>query len=138
MTILQTYDRLVKANKRSGADRFLYDLMKGGVLFPDDIHEKTGDLMCDSLNAKHPDVHIPFAESLEEYENVPTEGNIDITMETMGKVGRTISVSAGLGRTNAVNLKYWLSSFGDTSIKLKEQLAILGGNIAKRPSWARI
>jgi hypothetical protein len=91
-----------------GAARYLTNR---DILQPNDINEKTGDLVETVLISKHPDARIHKPESLPKYDNSPDFVDVDITEEAVEKVARQLSGSAGLGGTDSHALKHWLHRF---------------------------
>jgi hypothetical protein len=52
---------------------------KGGVLLPVKIDDKTGEQVIDILQSKHPDVQVPEASKMEDYDTLPNFVDLDIT-----------------------------------------------------------
>ncbi len=90
---------------------------------PNDIDEKTGDSVETVLRSKHPDARIPKPESLPQYDNTPDFVEVDITEDTVAKVARRPSGSAGLGGPDSHALKHWLRQLGLASTAVPPPLA---------------
>ena len=106
-----------------GAVKYLTETEKGGVLMPDDIDEKTGDSVAQTLKSKHPDARTPETPSLFDYPTTPDFVDVDITTDTVEKVARRLSGSAGLGGVDSHTLRHWLLQFGSASRRLRTALA---------------
>jgi hypothetical protein len=120
-----------------GAVRYLTEREKGGILLPDDIDEKSGNTISEVLESKHPDARTPDANSLPKYSNTPDFVDVDITEESVEKVARRLSGSAGLGGTDSHALQHWLLRFGAASRKLRIALAEFTDWLSNSfPPWA--
>jgi hypothetical protein len=83
-----------------GVVRYLTNKGKGDIFRPSDIDEKTGDSVKTVLRSKHPDARIPKPESLPHYAHTPDFVEVGITADTVEKVARRLSGSAGLRGTD--------------------------------------
>ena len=73
-----------------GAVRYLTERDQGGILFPQDTDEKTGDSVLETLKSKHPDAKTPKASDLQPYPNVPNFNDIDVTEDVVESVARRL------------------------------------------------
>ena len=120
-----------------GAVRYLTARDKGSVLMPDKIDEKSGDTVAEVLASKHPEARMPVASSLHQYANTPDFVDVDVTEETVEKVARRLSGSAGVGGTDSHALQHWLLRFGAVSRKLRAVVAKLVDWLSNSfPPWA--
>jgi hypothetical protein len=98
----------------------------------DEIDEKTGDLVAEVLNFRHPEAKIPDVRHLPTNAERPVLTYIDVTPDVVERLARHLSGSAGLGGSDAHALTHihWLRS----------ALADLGSWMArmanKSPPWA--
>jgi hypothetical protein len=67
------------------------------------------------LESKHPDARIPDAVSLHQHNNTPDFVDVDVAEETVEKVARPLSGSAGVGGADSHALQHWLLRFGAAS-----------------------
>ena len=77
----------------------------GGVYYPKNIDEKTGNMVCSVLLSKDPPLQDPGVESLVDYKIVIEFIDILITTEIMKMVANKLSGSAGLGGFDYAVLK---------------------------------
>jgi hypothetical protein len=117
----------------------------GGVLQPDDACTKTGRPVIDVLREKHPKMRDPGTIDLDDndrgvfepYEAIPEAVPLSITADTVEKVAPKLSGSAGLGGTDAVDMRSWLLRFGTQSERLRHVLATFTEWLANEHSpWA--
>jgi hypothetical protein len=105
--------------------RYLTNREKGGILRPNNIDEKTGDLVQAVLRSKHQDARIPKPESLPIYAQTLDFVKVNITADAIKRVAQWLSGSAGLGCTDCHALKHWLLIFRVASVKLCKALGNL-------------
>jgi hypothetical protein len=114
--------RMLRGDTR-GAVRYITEREKGGVLQPGDIDEKSGLSVAKVLASKHPEARTPVASSLHQYENTPDFVDVDVTEDTVEKVARRLSGSAGIGGIDSLALQHWLLRFGAVSRRLRSVVA---------------
>ena len=117
------FNRKMLRGDLRGAVKYMTETEKGGVLMPDDIDEKTGNSVAQTLESKHPDARIPETSSLFDYPSTPDFVDLDITSDVVEKVARRLSGSAGLGGVDSHALQHLLLQFGAASRKLRTVLA---------------
>jgi hypothetical protein len=117
---------------------YLTEREKGGILYPDDIDEKSGDTVQSVLESKHPDARTPGVDALTDYPFLPDFVDLDITEDTIEVTARHLSRGAGLGGTDAAHvLQQWLLRFGKSSRLLRQATAHLVDWLASSfPPWA--
>jgi hypothetical protein len=130
------HQKVLRGNLR-GAERYLTEREKGGILYPDDIDEKSGDTVQSVLESKHPDARIPGVDALTDYPFLPDFVDLDITEDTIEVTACRLSGGAGLGGTDAHALQQWLLRFGKSSRLLRQAAADLVDWLANSfPPWA--
>jgi hypothetical protein len=130
------HQKVLRGNIR-GAVRYLTEREKGGILYPDDIDEKTGKTVQSVLESKHPDARTPGVDALTDYPFLPDFVDLDITEDSIEVTARRLSGGAGLGGTDAHALQQWLLRFGRSSRLLRQATADLVDWMANSfPPWA--
>jgi hypothetical protein len=120
-----------------GAVRYLTERDQGGILFPDNTDEKSGDTVLETLQSKHPDATIPEASSLQTYPSLPDFNDIDVTEDVVESVARRLRGCAGPSGTDSLSLQQWLLRFGETSRQLRIAVADFVDWLANEfPPWA--
>jgi hypothetical protein len=133
----KTFSRLVLQGKLRSAVRYLTEREKGGIMLPDEIDEKTGDTVLEVLQSKHPESRVPDISLMEEYDSLPDFVELDITADTVEKVARRLSGSAGPGGTDASDLQHWLLRFGGASSEFRKAAAeFVRWKANGNPPWA--
>jgi len=109
----------------------------GGVMLPEEIDNKTGDTVKEVLESKHPNLRVPDISLMEEYETLPDHVDLDITADTVERVARRLSGSAGPGGTDASDLQHWLLRFGGASADFRKAVAeLIRWKANDNPPWA--
>ena len=119
----KTFSRLALQGKLRSAVRYLTERDGGEIMLPDEIDAKTGDTVLDVLQSKHPDMRVPDIALMEEYDTLPDFVELDITADTVEKVARRLSGSAGPGGTDSADLPHWLLRFGGASAEFRQAVA---------------
>ena len=117
------FSSLICRGKLRAAIRYASEREKGGILMPGDVDEKSGDLVSGVLASEHPigrDVEIS---SLPIFEFCPELINIEVTEDSVEKVARRLSGSAGPSGIDSVAMSHWLLKFGGASSKLRRSIA---------------
>jgi hypothetical protein len=104
----KTYHAKVLRGNLRGAVRYITDREKGGILYPDDIDEKTGLPVSDSLRDKHPANRAVNPSDLPTYQSTPCLVPNVITEDTVLEVANKLLGSAGLGGMDSILLKHLL------------------------------
>ena len=131
------FHRKILRGDMRGTVRYLTEREKGGILMPIDTDEKSGDSVEAVLKSKHPDARTPTAETLPKYNNLPDFVDVDITEDSVEKVARRLSGSAGVGGTDIHALQHWLLRFSNASRKLRQALADFTDWLSNGlPPWA--
>jgi hypothetical protein len=118
---------------------YIANSKKGGVLMPNDIDGKTGMLVKDALEAKHPDSRDLDVLQWEEYDQMPAFVDIDITEDSVEEVSCHLSGGAGLNGTDSQEISGWLMCYGSASRELRQTVAKLANWLANdTPPWAHI
>jgi hypothetical protein len=81
--------------------RYLTEREKGGILYPDEIDEKSGNTVQSILESKPPDARILGVDALTGCPFLPNFEDLDITKDTIKVTARRLSGGAGLGGTDA-------------------------------------
>jgi hypothetical protein len=81
------HQKMLRGDVR-GAVRYLSDREKGGILLPNNVDEKSGLIVLEALESKHPHAGIPDIESLPNYANTPDFVDVDICEESVKTVAR--------------------------------------------------
>jgi hypothetical protein len=130
------HQKVLRGNIR-GAVRYLTDREKGGILYPDDLDEKTGNSVLSVIESKHPNARTPNADTLTAYPDLPDFVDLDITEDSIEVTARRLSGGAGLGGTDAHALQQWLLRFGKASRTLRQASAEMVDWLANTfPPWA--
>jgi hypothetical protein len=104
--------RAKTGNLRS-ALRYISDTECGGLLYPDDIDEKSNKSVGEVLQDKHPQ-----SQAVKHYEE-----DLDITSEHVENVAKKMSGAAGLSGFDSSALKFLLLSHGQASNRLRDVIA---------------
>eukprot|EP00957_Ditylum_brightwellii_P093755 7138249-Ditylum_brightwellii.AAC.2 len=67
------------------AVRWLTGQEKGGLIFPDDRCTKSGELMSEVLQTKHPETVEPQVEAFKMFPNVPAFMDVNVTASVVEK-----------------------------------------------------
>ena len=119
------FDQKVRRGQLSAAVSYISDKGGGGIFYPEDIDEKTGNTVRSELLNKHPSLLDPGLESLEDFEETPEFIDLSITAEHVEKVANHLSGGAGLTGFDLVALKGLLLAHGQASQRLR---VVLGGS----------
>ena len=119
--------KVLRGNVRS-AVRFITEREKGGVLYPDDMDEKSGKPVSDALLEKHPDPRRVDPANLPKYNSTPCLIPNVISEDTVLEVANKLSGGAGLGGVDSIFLKHLLLRHGKASRNLR-------GVAAKFTEW---
>jgi hypothetical protein len=131
-------DKMMRGEIRS-AVRFLTETEIGSVLNANDIDEKTGVSVAESLESKHPEARTPDVCNLPTYPEVPELIALDITKDTLEHIASRLSGAAGPGGSDAYAVKHWLLGFSTHSARLCTALAAMASWMANEsPPWAAI
>ena len=79
--------------------------------------------MAEVLASKHPAARVPDAATLHTYPSTPELVPVDITVDTVEKVARRLSGSAGVGGIDSHAVQHWLLRFGGVSEGLRLAVA---------------
>ncbi|WP_288993061.1 hypothetical protein, partial [uncultured Marinobacter sp.] len=130
--------KMLRGELRS-AVRFLTETEVGSVMNGDDIDEKTGVSVIESLTSKHPEARTPDVCNLPTYAELPQLIALDITKETVEHIAGKLSGAAGPGGSDASAVSYWLLGFKSYSARLCTALAAMASWMANEsPPWAAI
>ena len=78
------------------AVNYITDREGGGILYPNDVDEKSGHTVSRVLQDKHPSISEPGPAAMPAYESVPELPTLEITTETVEIVaGKLLPVEAG-------------------------------------------
>eukprot|EP00978_Attheya_sp_CCMP212_P005533 scaffold12431_cov57-Attheya_sp.AAC.8 len=131
------FANLMLQGKLHQAVRFITERDQAGIMLPNDIDDKSGLPVIDTLCSKHPPERIPEVDDLEDYDTLPEFVRVDITDETVEKVVRRLSGAAGPRGMDATSLQHWLLRFGTSSQRLRNAVADLADWMANEtPPWA--
>ena len=90
---------------------------------PGDTDEKSGDLVFDTLKAKHPDARDVPVENLPTFESCPDLIEVEVTDENVEQAAKKISGSAGPSGIDSISMSHWLLKFGAASGRLRKSIA---------------
>ena len=113
------FDHKVQRGQLSAVVSYISELGGGGIFYPKDIEEKTGNTCRSELLKKHPPLLDPGLESLEDFEETPKFIDLSITAEHVEKVANHLSGGAGLTGFNSAALKGLLLTHGQASQRLR-------------------
>ena len=68
---VKVFSRMICRGKIRAAIRYICEREKGGILMPGDTDEKTGDLIEETLSAKHPEVRDVDMANLPDFDSCP-------------------------------------------------------------------
>jgi len=135
--IAQKYASILQQGRLRQAVRYLTDRDGGAVLSPDDPDSKTGRPVREILEAKHPRLRDVHHLQLKEYDELPEFEDVVITGDTVEKVARRLSGSAGLINFDSHAMKNLLLSHKDSSRKLRDAIARFASWLAnENVPWA--
>ena len=133
----KAFDAKVKRGKLRSAVRYITDREGGGVLYPQDIDDKSGKTVIDALRDKHPPMREPGAAAMPTFDTTPCLVDLDITEGTVEAVASKLSGSAGLGGMDSVALKHILLQHGGASKILRQTVAKFARWMSNSyPPWA--
>lgn len=119
-----------------GAVRWLTERFRGGVISPDELDDKNGLSIADSLRSKHPFHRYPDIDSLPKF-GPPPIGIADITEQIVAKTARNIRGAGGIGGTPSIALQQWCLRFGNTSKQFHTHIASFAQwLVTDYPPWA--
>ena len=121
----KVFTALVCRGKIRSATRHACERDKGGVLMPGDVDSKTGDLVSETLKAKHPDGRDVNVESVPTFDSCPDLIDIQVTDDAVEEVAKHLSGSAGPSGIDSSSLSQWLLKHGGASSNLRKTLAKL-------------
>jgi hypothetical protein len=141
-TLARAFNARVLSGRLHSAVRNLTNRGGGGVLAADGVCTKTGRPVLEVLQGKHPELRDPVSVgeqdgAFEPYDATPTAIPVDITAEVVETVATKLSGAAGLGGTDAVDLRNWLLRFGRESEAFRTEMARWASWLANSsPPWA--
>jgi hypothetical protein len=126
------FSRLLSQGKVREGTRFITQRFReGGVLNPkDQAEDKKGNpnglTVMDVLKKKHPDGRVPDPSVFprkEDAANLDPLPEVIVTVEHIEQAARRLQGGAGPSGVHALELKSWLSNFGNASARLREAFA---------------
>jgi hypothetical protein len=128
--------KLLRGHLQSAVN-YITDRVGGGILYPDDLDEKSGHQVSRVLKDKHPSMRNPGPAAMPEYDSIPELPDLNITAETIETVAGKLSGSAGLSGFDSVALKNLLLHHGRASQRLRNVCASFALWLANElPPWA--
>eukprot|EP00957_Ditylum_brightwellii_P158740 12082701-Ditylum_brightwellii.AAC.1 len=118
--VTKTFVNMLFQGKLQQTVQWLIGHDKGGLLKPDDICGKTGKLVHEVLQLKHPEPTMPPESALKEFDSVPTFIDVNVTGDVVEKVTQHLLGAAGPGGVDSISLQDWLLRYGAVSRKLRE------------------
>ena len=132
----KVFSSLICRGKIRAAIRYACEREKEGVLMPEDTDEKSGDLLFDTLKAKHPDARDIPVENLPTFESCPYLIEVEVTDENVEQAAKKLSRSAGPSGIHSISMSYWLLKFGGESARLRKSMASMVEWLANGyPPW---
>ena len=128
-SVAKKYDAMVKDGKLRNAMRMVEQTSEGGgggkLYRYDDKDTKSGDPVIDVLRSKFPDTVIPDASHFDPSTSGPPEDTppIFLTEEDILLRAKRLKSAAGMDGVDGQTARYWITSFGDRSKRLREALA---------------
>jgi hypothetical protein len=133
----KVYNSKLMRGHLQSAVNFITDRESGGILYPDDLDEKSGHQISRVLQEKHPKMRDPGPTAMPTYESTPDLPTLDITAETVESVAGKLSGGAGLSGFDSINLKNLLLQHGQASQRLRNVCAKFARWLANdHPPWA--
>ena len=121
------FSRMICRGKIRAAIRYVSEREKGGILMPGDTDEKTGDLIKVTLAAKHPEARDVDVADLPDFDSCPTLIDNVVIVESVERVAKKLSGSAGPSGVDSIAMSHWLLQFGGASASLRKSIAKLVG-----------
>ena len=132
----RVFNHLVLKGEIRRAVRYLTDRESGGVLFPQDIDDKTGQPVSTVLQGKHPNAQ-PATLFAHQSSPLPEFLDVEVTDSTVASVASKLHGSPGLSGFDSNNLRFCLLRFGTTSARLRASVARFIRWLANdTPPWA--
>jgi hypothetical protein len=119
------FNQKMERGELRSAVRFMTEMEVGSVMNADDIDEKTGLSVAESLAFKHPEAKTLDVRNLPTYNELPQLTALDITKDTVEHIASRLSRAAGPGGSTAHAVSYWLLGFGTYSARLRTALAAM-------------
>ena len=116
----KVFSRMISRGKIRAAIRYISEREKGGILMPGDTNEKTGDLIKETLAAKHPEARDVDMTNLPDFDSCPALIDTVVTEESAERVTKKLSGSAGLSGVNSISISHWLLKFRGASMSLRK------------------
>ncbi|EJK55331.1 hypothetical protein THAOC_24945, partial [Thalassiosira oceanica] len=123
------FDAMVKDGNLGAAMRFVEQKSGGGgggkLYRHDDTDTKTGDQVIDVLRSKFPEPVIPEASHFDPSTSGPPEDTppVYLSEEDILLRAKKLKSAAGMDGVDGQTARYWITSFGDRSKRLREALA---------------
>ena len=131
------FDHKVRRGQLSAAVSYISEMDGGGIFYPEETDEKTGNTVRSELLKKHPPLLDPGVESLEDFEETPEFVDLSITAEHVEKVASHLLGGAGLTGFDSAALKGLLLAHGQASQRLRVVFARFIEWLANGfPPWA--
>ena len=128
---------LICRGKIRAVIKYAYEREKGGALMPGNTDDKSGDLVFDTLKAKHLDARAVSVENLSIFESCQDLIEVEVTDENVEQAAKKLSRSAGPSGIHSISMSYWLLKFGGESARLRKSMAIVVEWLANGyPPWA--
>ena len=103
---------------------------------PGNTHGKSGDLVFDTLKAKHPDARDVSVENLLIFESCLDLIEVEVTDENVEQAAKKLSGLAGPSGIDSISMSYWLLKFGGASARLRKSIASMVEWLANGyPPW---
>ena len=104
---------------------------------PNDIDDKTGGLVSETIASKHPDGKDVDITNLPAYEECAELIEIQVSDEIVEQASRNLSGGAGLTGLDSSSLTHWLLKHGGASMILRKAVAKMVEWLANsHPPWA--
>ena len=105
--------------------RYASEREKGGILMPGDVDEKSGNLVNEILESKHPIGRDVKISSFPIFESCPELINIEVIEDSVERVARRISGSASPSGIDLLSMSHWLLKFSRASTNIRRSIAKL-------------
>jgi hypothetical protein len=115
----KTFNSKIMCGELRSALRYISDTECGGLLYPDDMDDKTQKSVGEVLQDKHPPMRDPGPAAMQHYDELPDFTDLDITCEHVENFAKKMSGASGLSGFNSSALKNGLLMHGQASQRLQ-------------------
>jgi hypothetical protein len=121
----KTFNSKIMRRELCSALCYISDTECGGLLYPDDMEQKTQTSVGEVLLDKHPQMRDPGPAAMKDFDEVPDFIDLDITIEHVENIAKKMPGPAGLSGFDSSALKNVLLMHGQASQRLRVVIAQL-------------